>query len=60
MVIVLKVKISTTHNRFPTPVLCLSDNPSTSEKHNDSENENLRQQTIHETYPSVIKQLLNN
>ena len=43
-----------------SPDLSLNINPSTSEKCNDYENENLQQQKIHETYPSVIKQSLTN
>ena len=38
---------------------CCIKNPSTSEKVNDSEKEKLQPQTIHGTYPSVIKQSLN-
>ena len=34
--------------------------PTTSEKCNDSENEILQLQNIHETYPTVTKQSLNN
>ena len=40
------------------PDFLLAHNPSTFGKHNDPANENLQMETIHETYPSVIKQSL--
>ena len=39
-----------------SPDLLSKKNPSTSEKYNDCENENLQLQTIHETYTSLVKQ----
>ena len=50
-------KIQRNDDTFSPDVL-LNNNPSTSEQHIDSENEILQLQTIHETYPSVIKESL--
>ena len=54
----IEKKISQNYDLF-SPDLLLKRNPSTSEKYNDSENQNLQLKTIHELKQSAIKQSLN-